>query len=59
MTTEDQGTRLKEMIEAGREHGFLVESSIREILPPEIVDEEQIQDLLTMISDMGIEVRKE
>ena len=50
---------MKEMIEAGREHGFLLEASIREVLPPEIVDEEQIQDLLTMISEMGIEVRNE
>ena len=59
MTTKDQGERLKDMIAAGRENGFLPESKIREVLPPEIVDEEQIQDLLTMISDMGIEVRNE
>ena len=57
MTTEDEGARLKDMIAAGREDGFLLESSIREALPSGIVDEEQIQDLLSMISDMGIEVR--
>ena len=59
MTSEDQGARLKDMIAVGREVGFLLESRIREVLPPEITDEGQIQDIVTMISDMGIEVRNE
>ena len=50
---------MKDMIAAGRESGFLLESEIRHVSPPEIIDEGQIQDILTMISDMGIEVRSE
>lgn len=47
---------LKLLIDKGRRQGFLTRAEILEILPKAITDEEQINDILIMINDMGIAV---
>lgn len=50
---------IKELIDKGRLQGFLQKSEIVEILPKDITDPEQVEDILLMISDMGISILDE
>ncbi|MBB1519893.1 MULTISPECIES: RNA polymerase sigma factor region1.1 domain-containing protein [Pseudomonadaceae] len=47
---------LKSLISKGRSQGFLLKSEVLEILPEDITQEELINDILLMISDMGISI---
>lgn len=49
---EKQKSQLKLLIEKGRERGFLTESEIFDILPPEF----EIEPLLTLFAEFGIQV---
>jgi RNA polymerase primary sigma factor len=55
----DQQSQLKLLIAKGKEQGFLTYSEVNDHLPDEIVDPEQIEDIICMISDMGIPVHEE
>ncbi len=48
---------LKELITKGKSQGFLTKKEILEYLPSQISDPDQIEDIMQMINDMGIEVR--
>lgn len=50
-------SKIKELIEKGKSQGYLESQEIKEYLPAEITEQEQIEDILAMINDMGIEVR--
>jgi RNA polymerase primary sigma factor len=52
----EQQSRLKELIAKGKEQGFLTYSEVNDHLPDSIVDPEQIEDIVSMINDMGISV---
>ena len=54
----DQQSQLKQLITKGKEQGFLTYSEVNDILPDDIVDPEQIEDIINMINDMGIEVHE-
>ena len=54
--TEQQQSRLKELIAKGKEQGFLTYSEVNDHLPDDISDSEQIEDIISMINDMGITV---
>jgi len=47
------------IIEKWKAKGFVTYLELRQTLPPEILDQDQVDDIATMINDMGIEVRKE
>ncbi|EAA3799240.1 hypothetical protein DOQ73_23590 [Salmonella enterica subsp. enterica] len=47
---------LKSLIGKGRSQGFLLKSEVLKILPKDITEEEHINDILLMISDMGISI---
>ncbi|NIG99160.1 MAG: RNA polymerase sigma factor RpoD [Buchnera aphidicola (Periphyllus acericola)] len=49
-------SQLKSLITYGKEQGFLTFSEINDHLPESMVDSEQIQHIIHMIKDMGIQV---
>ena len=52
-------TRLKNLIGLGKERGYLTYAEINDHLPDDIQDPEQIDSIIGMISDMGIQVYEE
>ena len=58
MNQEQQQSKLKQLISKGKEQGFLTYAEVNDHLP-EDVDPEQIEDVISMISDMGISVHEE
>ncbi len=54
----EQQSQIKKLIAQGKEQGFLTFAEINDHLPDDIVDPEQIEDIIAMINDMGIEVHE-
>ncbi len=59
MNQEQQQSQLKELIAKGKMQGFLTYSEVNDHLPSDIVDPEQMEDIIAMINDMGIEVHED
>jgi RNA polymerase primary sigma factor len=57
--TEQQQSRLKELIAKGKEQGFLTYAEVNDHLPEDISDPEQVEDIIQMINDLGIQVFEE
>ena len=55
---KEQQSRIKELIAKGKEQGYLTYSEVNDHLPDGIVDPEQIEDIISMINDMGISVHE-
>ncbi|MGB5178422.1 MAG: RNA polymerase sigma factor RpoD, partial [Gammaproteobacteria bacterium] len=55
---KNQQSRLKLLIEKGKEQGFLTYAEVNDHLPEDIVDPQQIEDIIGMINDMGILVHE-
>ncbi|MEM6937663.1 MAG: RNA polymerase sigma factor region1.1 domain-containing protein, partial [Pseudomonadota bacterium] len=55
---ENQQSKLKVLITRGKEQGYLTYAEVNDHLPDEIVDPEQIEDIINMINDMGIQVHE-
>ncbi|HGP0143399.1 TPA: RNA polymerase sigma factor RpoD [Pseudomonas aeruginosa] len=51
-----QQSRLKELIARGREQGYLTYAEVNDHLPEDISDPEQVEDIIRMINDIGINV---
>jgi len=51
-----QHSRIKELITRGREQGYLTYAEVNDHLPEDISDPEQVEDIIRMINDMGINV---
>ena len=58
MNQEQQQSQLKQLIARGKEQGYLTYGEVNDHLPDEIVDPEQIEDIISMINDMGIPVHE-
>ena len=58
MNQENQQSQLKHLIAKGKEQGFLTYSEVNDHLPSDIVDPDQVEDIIGMINDMGIEVHE-
>ncbi len=56
---EARKRRLKNLIVLGKERGFLTYAEINDHLPDDILDAEQIEGIISMINDMGIQVYDE
>jgi RNA polymerase primary sigma factor len=56
---EDRRTRLKSLILLGKERGYLTYAEINDHLPDDLQDAEQIEGIISMINDMGIQVYDE
>ncbi|GHD33675.1 RNA polymerase sigma factor RpoD [Parahalioglobus pacificus] len=51
-----QQSRLKALIAKGKEQGYLTYSEVNDHLPEDISDPDQVEDIIQMINDMGIQV---
>jgi RNA polymerase primary sigma factor len=49
-------SRLKELITKGKEQGYLTFAEVNDHLPSDIIDSDQVEDIVRMINDMGIQV---
>ncbi|MGZ8192875.1 MAG: RNA polymerase sigma factor RpoD [Methylobacter sp.] len=56
MNQEQQQSQLKQLIAKGKNQGYLTYAEVNDHLPSDIVDPEQIEDIIGMINDMGIQV---
>ncbi|MGR8951188.1 MAG: RNA polymerase sigma factor RpoD [Gammaproteobacteria bacterium] len=56
MNQEQQQSQLKQLIAKGKIQGYLTYAEVNDHLPSDIVDPEQIEDIIGMINDMGIQV---
>ncbi|MCE2947762.1 MAG: RNA polymerase sigma factor RpoD [Betaproteobacteria bacterium] len=53
---ETRRLRLKSLIVLGKERGYLTYAEINDHLPDDMLDAEQIENVISMINDMGISV---
>lgn len=53
---EQQKLQLKALIARGKEQGYLTYGEVNDHLPADIADPEQIEEIISMINDMGIRV---
>ncbi len=58
MNQAQQQSQLKVLIAKGKEQGYLTYREINDHLPSDIVDPDQIEDIVSMINDMGITVHE-
>ena len=54
--TEQQQSRLKTLIAKGKEQGYLTYAEVNDHLPQDISDPDQVEDIIQMINDLGIQV---
>jgi len=47
---------VKQLIDLGKEKGFLTYEEVNDLLPPDIVSSDQIDDVMSMFGDMDIEI---
>src|SRR6056297_3443164 len=52
-------TAVKKMIGEAREKGFITYDQLNKVLPPDQVSSEQIEDVMSMLSEMGINIIEE
>lgn len=52
-------SQLKLLVTHGKEQGYLTYAEVNDHLPEDIIDSEQIDDIIQMINDMGIQVVEE
>ncbi|MFU8838655.1 MAG: RNA polymerase sigma factor RpoD [Thiohalomonadaceae bacterium] len=58
MMQQEQESQLKILIARGKEQGYLTYAEVNDHLPSDIVDPDQIEDIISMINDMGISVHE-
>ncbi len=56
---ENRRSRLKLLIMLGKERGYLTYAEINDHLPDDMLDTEQVEGVVGMINDMGIQVYDE
>jgi RNA polymerase primary sigma factor len=58
MNQEQQQSQLKQLIAKGKMQGYLTYAEVNDHLPSDIIDPEQVDDIIGMINDMGIQVHE-
>ena len=53
---ETDQAAVKKMIADGRERGYVTYDQLNKVLPPDQVSSEQIEDVMSMLSEMGINI---
>jgi len=56
LEAEARRMRLKNLIVLGKDRGYLTYSEVNDHLPDDMLDAEQIENIISMINDMGINV---
>src|SRR5258706_2640827 len=59
LEAEARRSRLKNLIVLGKERGYLTYAEVNDHLPDDMLDAEQIENIISMINDMGIHVYDE
>ena len=54
----DHQSRIKELIARGKEQGYLTYAEVNDHLPDGIVEAEQVEEIISVINDMGIPVHE-
>ncbi|MCH8552496.1 MAG: sigma-70 family RNA polymerase sigma factor, partial [Natronospirillum sp.] len=54
--SQQQQSRLKKLISKGKDQGYLTYAEVNDHLPEEIASPEQVEDIIRMINDIGINV---
>jgi RNA polymerase primary sigma factor len=53
-----QGSRIADLIEKGREQGYLTYADVNDHLPDDISDPDQVDEIIGMINDLGLQVHE-
>ena len=53
-----KGSKIAELIEKGREQGYLTYADVNEHLPEDISDPDQVDEIIGMINDLGLQVHE-
>lgn len=53
---QNQQSQIRQLITRGKEQGYLTYSEVNDHLPDDLVNTEQVEDIISMINDMGIKV---
>ena len=53
-----QGSRIAELIDKGREQGYLTYADVNDHLPEDISDPDQVDEIIGMINDLGLQVHE-
>jgi len=59
MSLDMSQTAVKKMIAEARERGFITYDQLNAVLPPDQVSSDQIEDVMSMLSEMGIQITEE
>ena len=59
LTVEEQRARLRQLIIMGKERGYITYSEINDALPDDMSDADQIDNIVSMISGLGIQVTEQ
>ena len=59
VTLDMSQAAVKKMIADARERGYITYDQLNEVLPPDQVSSDQIEDVMSMLSEMGIQVTEE
>ena len=54
-----ENSGLRELIEKGREQGYITFADINDYLPDEVSDPDQLEEVIQIISDLGLQVLEE
>ena len=52
--TKNKQSQLKRLITRGKDQGYLTYAEVNDHLPADITDPDQVEDIISMINDMGI-----
>ena len=53
-----QGSRIADLIEKGRDQGYLTYADVNDHLPDDISDPDQVDEIIGMINDLGLQVHE-
>ena len=53
-----KGSKISELIEKGREQGYLTYADVNDHLPDDISDPDQVEEIIGMINDLGLQVHE-
>ncbi len=56
MSNSQRQSRLKHLIAKGKEQGYITYAEVNDHLPEDISDPDQVEEIIQMINDMGIQV---
>jgi RNA polymerase primary sigma factor len=56
MAKHDKRTEVKQLISQGKEKGYLTYKEVNDILPPDMVSSEQLDDLMLLFGELDIEL---